>query len=297
MPTDLSPLPRSPETDEVLRRVGRNVVNFQYIEDLLKRLTAVSVPTGPVTTMAARVEKHAATVNASTMGILAGRLKDSVLTPPPKRVAPVEIDEIWIGMHFSMKVDAEFVDLHDREMQALVDTRNDLIHNFLPRWHTAVKAGTARALEYLDSQHAEAMRMMARLRGWVQSMEEIRKQHVEFLASPEGEKHFEKEFLRQTRLVAMLGEIALKTARADGWAYLTTAYNWIRQEAPDELVELDTRFGLPNLKAVLLATEYFDVADEELPNGSKRVIYRISDRYQLSSYDEPASKPRQDTDT
>ena len=72
MPTDVSPLPRGPETDEVLRRVGRNVVNFQYIvEHLLKRLTAAAVPTGPASTMTARVEKHSATVNASTMGTLA----------------------------------------------------------------------------------------------------------------------------------------------------------------------------------------------------------------------------------
>jgi hypothetical protein len=294
MLTDISQLPRSPVTDEVLRRVGRNVVNFQYIEHLLKRLTAVSIPTGPVSTMAARVEKHAATVNASTMGILAGTLKDSVLTPPPERVSPVEIDEIWIGMHFSIEVDAEFVDLHDREMRALVDTRNDLIHNFLPRWHNAVKTDTASALEYLDSQHAEAIRMMDRLREWVRSMEENRKQYVEFLASPEYERHFELAFLRGSRLVALVGEVAIRTARTDGWAYLTTAHNLIRREAPDELLDLEARFGLPNLKTIMIATEFFDLADEELPKGGKRVIYKISDRYQLTLKDKPGSQPRHD---
>lgn len=126
MATDISPLPRSPDTDEVLRRVGRNVVNFQYIEHLLKRLTVVSVPAGPVSKMAARVEKQVASVNTSTMGILAGKLKDTVLTSPPERAAPDDIDEIWIGIRFSMEVEAEFVDRHDQEMQALVDARNDL---------------------------------------------------------------------------------------------------------------------------------------------------------------------------
>lgn len=297
MATDISPLPRSPDTDEVLRRVGRNVVNFQYIEHLLKRLTVVSVPAGPVSKMAARVEKQVASVNTSTMGILAGKLKDTVLTSPPERAAPDDIDEIWIGIRFSMEVEAEFVDRHDQEMQALVDARNDLIHNFLPRWHSAVQSGTASALEYLDAQNAEAMRMMDRLREWVQSMDETRKQHVEFLASPEGEKHFEMAFLRGSRLVALLGDIALRTARGDGWAYLKTAHNLILREAPDELVDLEKRFGLPNLKAILLATEYFEVADEDLPKGGKRVIFRISDRYQLTLNHEPASKPRQGTDS
>lgn len=134
--------------------------------------------------------------------------------------------------------------------------------------------------------------MMARLREWVDSMEEARKQQAEFLASPEGEKHFELAFLRGSRLVALVGEVAIRTARADGWAYLTTAHNLILREAPDEIVDLEKRFGLPNLKAILLATEYFEVADEDLPKGGKRLIYRISDRYQLTLNDEPASKPR-----
>jgi hypothetical protein len=291
MPTDISPLPRSPETDEVLRRVGRNVLNFQYIEHLLKRLTAVSVPTGPASTMTARVEKHATTVNASTMGILAGKLKDTVLTPPLEKPAPDDIDEPWIGMHFSMEVDAEFVDLHDREMQALVNARNDLIHHFLPRWHSAVQSGTERALEYLDGQNAEAMRMMARLREWVDSMEEARKQHAEFLASPEGEKHFELAFLRGSRLVALVGEVAIRTARADGWAYLTTAHNLIHREVPEELTDLENRFGLPNLRAIMYATEFFDINEEDLPKGGKRTIYRISKRFQLTLPEQSELQP------
>jgi hypothetical protein len=282
VPADIQPLPRGPDIDEVLRRVGRNVVNFQCIEHLLKQLTAVSVPTGPASTMAARVEKHAATVNTSTMGILAGKLKDTVLTSPPDKAGPDDIDEIWIGIRFSMEVEAEFVDLHDREMQALVEARNDLIHHFLPRWHSATQSGTASALEYLDAQNAEAMRMLGRLRGWVQSMEEVSKQHIEVLASPEGERQLELAFLRGSRLVGLLGEIAVRTARIDGWAYLTTAHHLIRREAPDELDDLEKRFGLPNLRAILLATEFFDIADEELPKGGKRVIYRLNDRYELT---------------
>ena len=30
----LIPLVRTPESDEVLRRIGRNVVNFQFVEHL-----------------------------------------------------------------------------------------------------------------------------------------------------------------------------------------------------------------------------------------------------------------------
>lgn len=279
---ELTPHVRTPESDEVLRRIGRNVVNFQFVEHLLKRLTALSVPPGPASKTADRVAKHAEALNTSTMGILAGRLKDTILTPQPERSPPDNIEEIWIGFQFSMEVEADFVDRHDKEMQALVDARNDLIHHFLPRWHATVNGDVSSALAYLDAQHAQSTQMMERLAGWVESMDECRRQHAELFASPEFDRQFDLMHLRSSRLVARLGEIAQVTARTDGWAYLTTAANLIRRAEPDELEGLDAKYGLPNLKAVLLSTEYFDVAVEPLSNGGSRTIYRIGDRYELT---------------
>jgi hypothetical protein len=45
----------------------------------------------------------------------------------------------------------------------------------------------------------------------------------------------ELAFLQGSRLVAMLGEIAMRTARSDGWALLSTAGQLIKREAPAEL--------------------------------------------------------------
>ncbi len=50
---------------------------------------------------------------------------------------------------------------------------------------------------------------------------------------------------------------------------------------PTELTDLHERFGVRNLKGVLLAVEYFEVLEEALSNGGTRTLYRISDRYEL----------------
>ena len=105
---------------------------------------------------------------------------------------------------------------------------------------------------------------------------------AEFFSSPEGSRQIELAFLQGSRLVAMLGEIAMRTARPDGWAMLSTAGNLIKREAPDELEDLYKRFGHRNLKGILFAAEFFDVADEPLPAGGVRTIYRINDRYELT---------------
>ena len=272
---------RTPETDEVLRRIGRNVLNLQQVEYLLKFLIAHSELMGPPRELSARFETQTAAVQKKTMGELAGRLVDNVLQPQLEHEAPTGIEEIWMGFRFSIGTDAEFVDRHDREMRALIDARNDLVHHFLPRWQSAVDGDTLSALAYLDAQRDETMRMMERLQGWARSLEAGKKDLASYWASPEGERQMELAFLRGSRLVAMLGEIAMRTARSDGWALLSTAGNLTKREASAELEHLRNRFGHSTLKGVLVATELFDVAEEPTSSGGTRTVYRINERYEL----------------
>lgn len=274
---------RTQETDEVLRRIGRNVVNFQHVEYLLKRLASMQVPTGPASDTAARMTQHVEKVGNTTMGTLAIKVKASALSPQAEKYVPEVIEEPWIGFQFSISENAEFVDQYDRQMQALVESRNHLIHHFLPEWHRAVEGDVAGAIEYLDLQNTKAMSMMEKLQGWVASMEECRRLTAEILASPDMGRQFELMHLRGSRLVAMLSEIALRTAHNDGWAFFTTAANLIHREAPEELKDLHARYGLKSLREVLMASGLFDVRDETLPEGRTRLLYRINDRYSLNA--------------
>lgn len=271
---------RTPESDEVLRRIGRNVVIFQQVEHLLKFLNAHSEVIGPASQLSARLELRVAAVQKSTMGELAGKPVSSVLQTQAERTAPDEIEEPWFGFRFTVGADAEFVDHHDQEMQALVGARNDLIHHFLPRWQSAANGDTDSALQYLNAQRADALRMLERLQGWAESLKVGRQQAAAYLASAEGNRQMELAFLQGSRLVALLGEIALRTARPDGWTLLCTAGQLIKREAPNELDELRKRFGCQNLKGVLLACELFDVHEEPTTAGT-RTLYRINERYEL----------------
>jgi hypothetical protein len=272
---------RTPETDEVLRRIGRNVVIFQQVEYLLKHLTSHAAVHAPASRLSTRMDEQRAAVHKKTMGELAGKLVSGVLQPQPEHQSPDEIDEPWFGFRFSVGADAEFVDRHDQEMRALVNARNELIHHFLPRWQASVGGDTQNALTYLDAQRAAAVQMKERLEAWSRSLEAGRKQLAAFWASPEGEQQMESALLQSSRLVAMLGEIAMRTARSDGWSLLSSAGQLIKREAPAELENLRERFGQLNLKSVLLASQLFDVADEQTSGGGTRTIYRINERYEL----------------
>lgn len=216
------------------------------------------------------------------MGQLAGRMVLDVFRPHEEQQFPDEIDEPWLGFTFTVETDAESVDRFVQELRALVDARNDLIHHFLPHWQAAVDGDVDNALAYLDAQLDETLRMKDRLEKWAKTMDEAKKQMANFFSSPECAHQIKLGQLQSSRLIAMLGEIAMRTARPDGWAILATAANLIKREAPDELQNLNMRFGYRNLKGVLLAAEFFDMAEEPTPGGGVRTIYRINDRFELT---------------
>jgi hypothetical protein len=274
---------RTPATDEVLRRVGRNLVIFQQVENVLKFLTTHARFHAPASQFAKRFAKHAESIRRKSMGDLADKLTDTVLTHDEHDTTPDAIDEAWFGFRFTIETDAESVARHEAELKELVDRRNELVHHFLPQWRAAVGGGAEAALTWLDAQREVAVGILDRLQGWARTVETARKEHAAFLASDEGARQMEQLFLRSSRLVVMLGQVAMATPRSDRWTLLASAGHLIKREAPEELQDLRKRFGHATLKAVLLATELFDVAEEPTPGGGTRTIYRINERWTLES--------------
>ena len=279
---------RTPEVDEVLRRIGRNLLLFQYIEHLIKHLMTSARFEGTETSLQAKLDERRAKIHKQTLGQLAGQFVDDVLADAGARAEPEDLDEAWLSFGFTIQMDSAFVEQHTAEMKAIVAARNDLIHNFLPRWSPASEDSTRAALAYLDDQRAQALPMRDRLQSFAKSLHEAATAHAEFMASPEVARQFELQWLCHSRLILLLGELAAKTDRADGWMILATACNVIQKLEPEELTDLHKRFGHRTLKKLLLATEVFDLLEEPTPKGGTRIIYRINPRFELQIHREPA---------
>lgn len=272
---------RTPATDEVLRRVGRNLVIFQQVEQALKFLITHAGFHAPASQFAERYAMHAQAIGKKSMGDLAGKLTGAVLTPDGRAATPDAIDEAWFGFRFTVETDTESVARQEAELKELVDRRNELVHHFLPRWQAAVDGDVETALAWLDAQREAAVGMLDRLQGWAHTVDTARKEHAAFLASEEGQHQIELLLLRSSRLVVMLGQIAMATPRADGWTLLASAGHLVKREAPEELNNMRPRYGHATLRAVLLAAELFDVAEEATQGGGTRTIYRINERWKL----------------
>ena len=111
-------------------------------------------------------------------------------------------------------------------------------------------------------------------------MLEIKKELADFLVSDEGKKQFELSFLRQSQLVAQLLRLR-SIKRPNVWVRLSNAAHFIRQQIPEEVADLEKRYGHKKLKGIILATEYFDISEELSDKGCVRILYRIKPELNL----------------
>lgn len=262
--------------DEVLRKIGRNLALFQQLERALKFLVANGAIDGYASELQKLQEEKDAAVSKKTMGQLVGDfIKGHVGAEDSGRKAPEQLREAWFSFHFSVEADEAFHEQRKAAFDDMLAERNELAHHLLARWDVSSADSTRELGEYLDRQREKALTEFEVLRGMVKSFEEGRRAQAEFLASEEGLKELKLVLLRSSRLVIFLVDIAHRLAREDGCVLLNTASDLLRQHAPDEYATMRKRHGYKCLKALILATELFDVIEEPTKKGGRRIYYRL----------------------
>ena len=94
------------------------------------------------------------------------------------------------------------------------------------------------------------------------------------LMSEEGKRHVKLPVLQQSQIIQRFKQIAETSARGDGWVDLAAAGQLVHKLAPDDVMNMKERYGVPSLKKLLVASEMFEVTDEPDGGGHLRTIYR-----------------------
>lgn len=261
--------------NELFRRVGRNVFNFQKIELMLKFLVANGTISGPAKGLNEKRQALADTLHKMTMGQMAGRFVDDILSDSSdSKDEPEVISEPWIS--FKMRfvpTDPLNTELNDG-LRSVVEERNELVHHMLSRWNESSLEDTKSILKELDEQRERLIPVFTQLASMVQDLKKGQKAALEFLTSEEGRQAIELSWLQQSPIVELLRECVKQLCRSDGWLPLTNAGQIIRQYEPEEARQLKERYGYSTLKQVVIASQLFDVQDEPTEKGV-RTVYRL----------------------
>ena len=261
--------------DEVLRKVGRNVLLFQQIEALLKFLVANHRRDGNTSNFEERLQQRTEKTHKQMMGKLVEQFTDGILSDAGEpTVEPEDLTEMWMSFTFTTSGDREFYEVQRADMKRMVDERNELIHHFLPRWQPDSPERMAEAANYLDEQRARVMPMFEHLRSVSKALIDVGQSMAAFMASEEGQRHFELILLQHSRLDAVLSDVAAQRRRAEGWTYLADAGRIAWLQEPDAVTHMKDRHGHATLKKLAIASNLFDVFDEPLLDVGYRTLYR-----------------------
>lgn len=263
-------------TDEVLRRVGRNLVIFQQAESLLKFLLSNHNVAGTFENFADKHQKHVAKINRTTLGNLVETYKNEVMQDAGEDTddGPASGEEAMLRFRFSVNIENEHIESMRAELEAMKDERNELVHHFLPRWQPENGEVMQATLAYLDEQRQRVMPILDHLKATTEAVEQGHEEIRLFVQSGEFDRTYKLFWLQGSPLITFMRDVASQVSRKDGWTYLAWAGKLAFENIPDELQDLKVRYGHKTLKTILVASELFDVFDEPLPNGKFRTLYR-----------------------
>jgi len=257
---------------EVLRKIGRNIILFQQMEQLLKHLVSIGKCSGYSSELKSILQQRIKTINKQTMGKVVGQFVENTFMMPEENNNELEnLKEPWISFNLSIGRDGELYNQRKLELGLVVDERNNLVHHLLPKWDMESLESSKEIELYLDQQREKIIPELEYLSAIIKSIDD----YAKFMASEDGQRLFHREWLRNSQLVQWFFDFAVKKARFDGWVVFDNAKHFIRQQVPQEFTNLENGYSHKTLKENLLAAELFDISEEPTKNGGVRVLYRI----------------------
>ena len=273
--------------NEVLRKVGRNVVLFQQFEVMLKFLVTNGRLSGYVLDLEGIKAQQKAKVMKQTLGQVASQFLEN--THGEYHQVDEDLPELkekggHISFSFRIESDEKYYLKTKENLAKIIQERNDLIHHFPLNFNLNTIESLKEAESYLDAQREGMLPEYENVKQYLKALDEGRKELATYIASDEFMKQWRLSDLRDEYVVKLLGRIIEVAARSDGWTLVVHAGQLLHQNAPDQLKEAKKKYHCKTLKDLILKTEIFDIEDEPTKKGGKRAIYRFKDGWKLETH-------------
>jgi hypothetical protein len=158
---------------EALRKVGRNVVNFQKIEACLKYLLAVSRVDGTPASIGGRHREKVRNLRRKSLGDLAQAFHREFFSAEAESPAPPDLPEIWALISIRVIPDASAATQRKRTLAALVAERNKLIHQDLVRFDHNSAESCQDLIHTLDAQNVRILEQLSELKLLIDTVKEL----------------------------------------------------------------------------------------------------------------------------
>jgi hypothetical protein len=139
--------------DIALRKIGRNLVNFQRFERMLKLVIVQSDVRGCASKLARVHQDRTKDTDRKPLGwVVEDFFKTLFSNGPANDGAPDELDEIWMSMAVRIDSDKNSIRKRKRELSELVSERNWLVHSSAANLDLDSLENCKRLISLLDEQ-------------------------------------------------------------------------------------------------------------------------------------------------
>ena len=182
-PTSTAPSPK----EEVLRRIGRNVVNFQYLEATLRSMIPSLANEGTLkdwqSNLTATTRRH----KKSSLGDLAGTFLESVFSVADESLVDTDesLREIKFRVSLQLDTTAEQEAEQRKALLTLVRERNRLIHRDALDVDLSSPEQCAQLSAQLDEQNERIRAQLLHLNSLRQAHREAHEELVPFMQTDE----------------------------------------------------------------------------------------------------------------
>jgi hypothetical protein len=119
----------------VLQKIGRNVVNYQKMEAMLKYLLGFSQMHGPVGELQSTIAERIKSFAKMPMGPLVEKVASNLFVDSIPPVSPTNLKgEAWLTFGVSMEGGEQQAQMWSAAMMSVVEQRNRLIHQMVARF-------------------------------------------------------------------------------------------------------------------------------------------------------------------
>jgi len=174
----------------VYHDIGRNIVNYQKVERLMKAFLKASGHEGYLSDIYARQQKKNESIDRNSMGQLVKEMRESVFTTVEPNDGPAEVEEPWFRFVSTFEMNDATAKTWAEQLAELVRQRNDLVHHVLADKDFESVEVCERFLLELDRQNDHTKLVWSQLMKYFKHTADARKELGKFLQSEEGRAWF-----------------------------------------------------------------------------------------------------------
>jgi hypothetical protein len=137
----------------VLQKIGRNVLNFQKIEAMIKMSIAHNHVEGPVRELIGIIKEKEKAISKQSMGKLKDTHVSSLYLDRPIENQQNPDNVAWISYSVKLGSDEDSVRKRKSDLLRIVEERNRLIHKLLAMYDPSSIQSCEQMISTLDEQH------------------------------------------------------------------------------------------------------------------------------------------------